>query len=107
MAEAHEPLEQVRKDLQIRWYRCPIEPARLRELTRRSDLQGFLQTIGHILLLAVTGACTWVFFSRGIWIGFALALFAHGTICSLLASGTHELSHGTVFRTKPPQARTA
>jgi fatty acid desaturase len=100
MATAYEPLQQVRKELQIRWYRCPIEPARLKELTTRSDLQGFLQTLGVIALIAVTGAATWLFFGSGIWVGFALALFAHCTIYSFLVSGCHELAHGTVFKTR-------
>ncbi len=100
MREEHEPLQKVRENLQLHWYRCPIEPGALRELTGRSDLQGFLQTLGHLLLLAVTGALTWLFFDHRIWVGFAVALFVHGTIDSFLASGTHELSHGTVFKTK-------
>ncbi|HUI70863.1 MAG TPA: fatty acid desaturase [Spirochaetia bacterium] len=100
MATAYEPLQQVRKELQIRWYRCPIEPARLRELTARSDIRGFFQALGHIALIAITGAATWLFFDARIWVGFAVALFAHGTIYSFLASGTHELAHGTVFKTK-------
>ena len=100
MAQEHEPLEQVRKGLQIRWYRCPIEPPKLKELTSRSDMRGFFQTFGHIGLIAITGVATWYFFDRGIWVGFALALFAHGTIFSFLASATHELAHGTVFKTK-------
>jgi fatty acid desaturase len=100
MAEQYEPLTQVRKSFQVNWIRCPIEPARLRELTKRSDLQGFLQTAGFLLMLAATGAATWLFFDHRIWVGFALALFAHGTIDSFIASGTHELSHGTVFKTK-------
>jgi len=100
MATTYEPLEQVRKELQIRWYRCPIEPARLKGLTTRSDLQGFLQTLGHIALIAITGAATWLFFDAGIWVGFALALFAHCTIYSFLVSGCHELAHGTVFKTR-------
>jgi fatty acid desaturase len=100
MAEQHEPMQQVRKSLQITWYRCPIGPTRLREVTRRSDLQGLLQTFGHLLVVSFTGICTWLCFDHGIWIGFAFALFIHGTIYSLLSSGNHELSHGTVFRTK-------
>ena len=84
--------------LQIRWYRCPIEPPKLKELTSRSDMRGFFQTFGHIGLIAITGVATWYFFDRGIWVGFALALFAHGTIFSFLASATHELAHGTVFK---------
>ena len=100
MATIYEPLQQVRKELQIRWYRCPIEPAKLRELTTRKDLRGFFQTLGHIALIAITGVATWLFFEHRIWLGFALALFAHGTIYSFLASATHELAHGTVFKTK-------
>ncbi len=50
---------------------------------------------------AVTGAAAWYFFNRRVWTGFALSLFAHGTVHSFLAGlATHELSHGTVFKTK-------
>jgi fatty acid desaturase len=101
MTAEFEPLQEVRKNMRLSWYRCPIEPAGLKELTRRSDLQGALQTAGHILLLAVTGAAAWYFFNRRVWTGFALSLFAHGTMYSFLAGlATHELSHGTVFKTK-------
>ena len=34
------------------------------------------------------------------WIGFAAALFLHGTMAGLYGSANHELTHGTVFRTK-------
>jgi fatty acid desaturase len=100
MAEEREPLEQVRRELEVRWYRCPIEPQKLRALTRRSDLQGFFQTLGHVALLCATGLLTVLFFARHLWGGVALSLFAHGTIFSFLASASHELTHGTVFRTK-------
>ncbi len=101
MAGEYEPLQQVRKSLRISWYRSPIEPARLKELTGRSDLQGACQTLGHLALLAITGVLTYLFFNQRIWIGFALALFAHGTIYSFLPGlATHELGHGTVFKTK-------
>src|SRR5208337_2238097 len=76
MPDVYEPLQQVRKSFQVNWYRCPIEPAKLRELTSRSDLQGFAQTLGFLLLLSVTGLCTWLFFDHGVWIAFALALFS-------------------------------
>jgi fatty acid desaturase len=100
MPAAYEPLQQVRKDFEVRWYRCPVEPARLRELTARNDLQGFLQTLGHLLVVCVTAAVTWTLFDHRAWAGFALALFVHGTIYTFLASGNHELSHGTVFKTR-------
>ncbi len=101
MTKAYEPMQEVRKNFQVRWYRSPIEPARLKELTSRSDLRGWFQTLGHIVLLAITAAATWIFFDHGIWVGFAIALFAHGTIYSFLPGlATHELAHGTVFKTK-------
>jgi fatty acid desaturase len=101
MTKEYEPMQEVRKNFQVRWYRSPIEPARLKELTRRSDLQGWFQTLGFIILIAITAAATWYFFDHRVWAGFAVALFVHGTIFSFLPGlGTHELSHGTVFRTK-------
>ena len=101
MAVEHEPMEQVRKSFRLSWYRSPIDPARLKELTRRSDLRGAFQAFGHLALLAVTAAATWIFFAQRLWVGFALSLFAHGTVYSFLAGlATHELAHGTVFRAK-------
>jgi fatty acid desaturase len=101
MPKEYEPLDQVRKNLRIPWYRCPIEPAKLKELTRRSDLRGAFQAGGHLAMVAVTAAATYYFFNQKIWIGFALALFVHGTIYSFIGgNATHELAHGTVFRTK-------
>jgi fatty acid desaturase len=101
MAAKHEPMQQVRKNFRIHWYRCPIERNTLKELTQRHDLKGMFQAVGHIALIAITGAATYFFFTRGIWIGFALSLFAHGTIYSFLSGlATHELSHGTVFKKK-------
>ena len=101
MPDEHEPLNKVRETFKVPWYRSPIEPARLKELTSRSDLKGAFQTFGHLALLAVSGAATWIFFDHGMWVGFAVALFVHGSMYSFLAGlATHELAHGTVFRTK-------
>ncbi len=84
----------------IHWYRCPIEPETLRELTERSDAKGWLQAGGHLAVAAGTGALAVYCFLAEMWLGFALALFAHGTVASNLHYGCHELGHGTVFRTK-------
>ena len=84
----------------VHWYRCPIEPETLRELTERSDLRGSIQALGHLAVAAGTGALTVYCFLAELWIAFALALFAHGTVASHLHYGCHELGHGTVFRTK-------
>ena len=94
-------LAEVRNSLRIKWYRCPVEPATLRRLMQRSDLQGWLQAGGHLLLYLATGALTYLLFANGIWLGFALALFIHGTVGAFFKGlATHELGHGTVFRSK-------
>ncbi len=100
MPERFEPLEEIRRNFKVNWRRCPIESRQIRELTARSDLQGFVQTIGFLLILGATGTATWLFFDHRMWVGFAVALFLHGTVDSFIASGTHELSHGTVFKTR-------
>ena len=84
----------------IRWYRCPIDPAKLRELTKRSDAKGLFYSMGNLLLLAATGYAAFYFFARDLWLGFALALWLHGTVRSVAGSAHHELAHGTVFKSK-------
>jgi fatty acid desaturase len=98
---SYQPLADVRKTLRVDWYRCPIEHAKLRELSKRSDLQGWFQAGGHLALFAVTGSLVYLFWAQQIWLAFVLALFAHGTVGSFfLGIAPHELGHGTVFRTK-------
>jgi len=95
------PLAKVRKGLRVQWYRCPVECSRLRELSKRNDLRGWFQAGGHTLLLVGTGILTFFFWQQKIWIGFAIALFLHGTVGSFFSGiAAHELGHGTVFRTK-------
>ncbi len=94
-------LAEVRKNLRVDWYRCPIDPAKLRAFSKRSDVQGGLQVAGHLGLFTSTGALVYYFWLQEIWLGFALALFAHGSIASFFSGvAPHELGHGTVFRTK-------
>lgn len=98
---SYQPLAEVRKTLRVDWYRSPIEHAKLRELSKRSDRQGWYQAGGHLALLALTGTLAFVFWSQQIWLGLAVALFAHGTVGSFCKGvAAHELGHGTVFRTK-------
>jgi fatty acid desaturase len=97
---SYRPLADVRETLSVQWYRCPIERSKFRELSKRSDLQGWLQAGGHLALFVVTGSLVYLFWSQAIWLGFAIALFAHGTVGSFFSgSAPHELGHGTVFRT--------
>lgn len=95
------PLADVRKNLRVDWYRCPIDPAKLRALSKRSDFKGGLQVAGHLGLFILSGSSVFYFWSQEIWLGFALALFAHGTIASFYSGvAPHELGHGTVFKSK-------
>ena len=99
--ESFAPLSTVRQDLRVSWYRSRLSAARLRELSERSDCQGFLQAGGHVLLFLLTGTLSYVFWSIGAWPSFFFFLFLHGTVTSFFSGiAPHELGHGTVFRTR-------
>ncbi|MGI9522516.1 MAG: fatty acid desaturase [Hyphomicrobiaceae bacterium] len=94
------PLSEVRDTLQIQWYRSRLDPAKFREFSRRSDLKGAMQAGGHLALFLMTGALVCYFWLKAIWPAFLVALFVHGTVGSFFrGTATHELGHGTVFRT--------
>ncbi len=76
-----------------------ISPERLRALVQRSDLRGALQLGSHVAALAVTGTLLWTFW--GSWIAVPMFML-HGVLLNFLYAGQHELSHGTVFRSKWP-----
>ena len=98
---SYPPLADVRKTLRVEWYRSPIEHATLRELSKRSDLQGWWQAVGHLALFAITGTLTFLLWAQQQWIGFVVLLFVHGTVASFFVGvPSHELGHGTVFRSK-------
>ena len=98
---SYPPLAEVRKTLNVQWYRSPIERSRFRELSRLSDAQGWLQAGGHLTLFVITGTLVYLSWLQSFWLGFVMALFAHGTVASFFsATAPHELGHGTVFRTK-------
>lgn len=60
-----------------------------------------MQAGGHLLLFLATGLLVYLFWSTQLWLGFAVALFLHGTFASFIPGlATHELNHGTVFRTR-------
>lgn len=97
----YKPLAEVRKTLRVTWYRSPIEHKKLRDLSKRSDLQGWFQAGGHLALFILTGSFVYLFWSQQMWLGFFITLFAHGTVTSFFVGiAPHELGHGTVFHTK-------
>lgn len=94
------PMREVSKSLQIRWYRCPVDKKLFRELMLPRDGKGLFLALGHLGLWAVTGSIAFLLFSYQIWWGFAIALFAHGTIAAFFTAPHHELCHQTVFKSK-------
>lgn len=74
-----------------------IDGALLRRLCVSSNRAGFLQVFTHVGAVAISG--TWLWLARGTW--WAIPAFAvHGILLNFLYAGQHELSHGTVFRTR-------
>ena len=99
-AQVQKPMSEIRKELRIKWYRCPIDPTVLRELSKPSDLQGFQMALGHLGLWLLTGALSFYFAVEQFWLGFLLTIFLHGTVGTFFSAPHHELCHGTVFKTK-------
>ena len=74
-----------------------IPAKRLRELSQKSDLEGWKQTLSHFGVLAISTAAlaaSW----GSLW---AIPCFViQGILINFLYAGQHELSHWTVFKTK-------
>lgn len=101
MEPQYEPMDQIREKFRISWYRCPIERENLKKLTKRSNIRGLFQAIGHLALLAASGYLVFRFFYSAQWLLFALSIFVHGSILTFIPmSAVHELAHRTVFKKK-------
>ena len=84
----------------VGWYRSPLDKEALRRLTQRSDPKGLLQVGGFMALTALTAAASVYAWLRLPLYAFLLVLFAHGTVFVFYSNGFHELTHGTMFKTK-------
>ncbi len=84
------------------WYRSPIPSEELKLLHRRSDVQAWCRMIGHLTVLVISGAAFWFCTLERRWIPACIVLLWHGMVFSFLgyAGACHELSHGTVFRSR-------
>ena len=88
------------EQMQISWWRPRLDRETLRSLTRRSDWRGLVQSLGILALWTTTGLAAfhaWRNLSVG-WL--ILALFVHGTFYTFSGSAFHELTHGTVFKSR-------
>lgn len=72
-----------------------ISQSRLRQLVRRSNLQGFIQLSAHVGASVLTGTAllqTW----NTLWT--PVLFIIHGILINFLYAAQHELSHWSVFR---------
>ena len=98
---AYRPLSEVRKTLRVKWYRCPISHERLRELSARSDKQGWVQAGGHTGLYLGLAALTIALWTQQAWFAFALSIWCLGFVATFFkGTAAHELGHGTVFKSR-------
>jgi fatty acid desaturase len=71
-----------------------IDPDRLKELARKSDIRGWIQVASHFGAIGATGFLLHASLGS-LW---ALPAFiAHGILINFLYAGQHEFSHATVF----------
>jgi fatty acid desaturase len=84
----------------IAWYRSPVDREVLATLNQRSNWKGSLQTLGHLGLLACTGAAAWYATAHLPIVVLLLILYVHDAVWAFLLNAFHELCHKTVFKTK-------
>ena len=79
------------------WFSCDIPRSVLKQLMRRSDVEGFRNFGPWLVLLIASGYGGYL--SWGTW--WALpAFFVYGTLYTSSDAHWHECSHGTAFRTR-------
>ncbi len=76
----------------------PLDRARVRELSERSDAEGFRQLAAHMAILAATGTLLWL--SLDIWWLAPPAMTIHGIVVAFVFTGHHEMIHRTVFKSR-------
>ena len=86
--------------LRVKWYRCKVSREELSKLNQRSDLLGFLQTVGFLGLLAMTAGLAIYSWRHWPWYVTAGLVVLNGHLWHFLVNGFHELIHDSVFKTK-------
>ena len=101
MNNPNKPLKEVKANLNLSWYRCPIDSRSFRKLMQPNDYQGWFQAGGHLIIFFLTGSISLYFAFLEMWLSFFISLFFHCTsACFFKGVAAHELGHGTVFKTK-------
>jgi len=92
--------ESIRRGAAVTWYRSPLTTAQVKDLHRKSNLQGAFQTLGYLGILLMTGTLAYHSSSAWPWWMTIVLILIHGTVGSFLINAVHELGHGTVFKTR-------
>ncbi len=90
--------EQEKEKQRITWYRTPLPREVLASLNQRSDWLAWLQTLGFLGLLALSGGSAVYAVGRAPWWVVLLILFVHGTFYAFLLNAFHEFVHNSVFK---------
>lgn len=88
------------KKNRIKWYRCSVSREQLRELNKRSDFLGAVQTLGYLGILATASGAAIYSSLHWPWYVTALLVFVNGHFWHFTVNGFHELVHDSVFRTR-------
>lgn len=83
----------------IDWYRTPVDPDLMRQLSEPNDRQGFIQAAGHLAILLLLGVITYFVWWHFAWYWVIPCLLAYGSAYNMLGAGVHELIHERVFKT--------
>jgi fatty acid desaturase len=84
------------------WYQSPIEKQLFKELLKRSDVKALAHLLPHLLLTIALGILSFrAFHTLPLYLSIPIYyLFTNVYNFLGLSSGIHEMSHGTVFKTK-------
>ena len=85
----------------IAWIKVNISREDLGRFTKRSNVKGLLYSLGFLLLIGATGCLSYYSFSQKYWVLLAFCLYIHGTFYTMFGAALHELSHNTVFASRP------
>jgi fatty acid desaturase len=90
------------ESMKIDWYRTPVDREVLRSLTRKSDLRGLAQAGSFLAVFTSTSTAAVLLFARGWWVAGVMVCYLHSLFFNFMsmAAAAHELSHGTVFRSR-------
>ena len=79
------------------WFKPKIDSKTLKELTKRKDSPGWINTITYFTILIISGYVA--FLSWGTWWSVP-AFFIYGTVYAFSNARWHEYGHRSVFKTR-------